>query len=47
VGKREIMALRATNLLLDIIEEKEIKNKNIILRHRIVERKSIGPAPPS
>jgi len=39
--------IKATNLLLDIIEGKEIENKNIILQHRIVERESIGLAPSS
>jgi len=39
---KKLMGMTAANLIIDIIENKEIKNKNIVLETNIVERKSVA-----
>ncbi|MCL4417598.1 MAG: substrate-binding domain-containing protein, partial [Actinobacteria bacterium] len=40
---KKLMGKTAANLLLDIIEGKKIRNKNIVLETEIIERNSTGP----
>lgn len=42
---KKLMGSKAMSLLLDIVEGKKIKNKNIVLPTQIVERESVGPPP--